>query len=310
MENKKEVKTNVSPFAVRSGEVKIFAGSDKQISINDVMYKVNIGQIDDISFKILQIVSKFENVSTKQISDSLKLFYNIELKPERLTRKLENLINNRIITRYYFSDGKQESNYRVFALEKNGKYLLRSMEIETNWQPTDNARPVYLMKKRLATNQMVLAYKQKVKSFVDFELRPTIKCKVLRRNFKPNANIDLKYKDNNIRFTIEVVRRNEGWENKLLEKMKLYESFYHNFTNGDSGYIIFPQLIFLCEDFNHMVETFKVLTKTKLINNVKFYFTTDLVQTMPNLSKSLCSFEINPETNKFNIKNLDLPLLG
>ena len=33
------------------------------------------------------------------------------------------------------------------------------------WQPTDNVKPVALIKKRLAGNQTVLAYLRKVKAF-------------------------------------------------------------------------------------------------------------------------------------------------
>ena len=33
-------------------------------------------------------------------------------------------------------------------MEKMGKYLLNSKEIECKWQPTDNTKPIEMLKKR------------------------------------------------------------------------------------------------------------------------------------------------------------------
>ena len=47
----------------------------------------------------------------------------------------------------------------IYCMEKMGKYLLNSRGIECKWQPTDNTRPVAMIKKRLAANLVLIAYK-------------------------------------------------------------------------------------------------------------------------------------------------------
>ncbi len=69
------------------------------------------------------------------------------------------------MTRYYFDSEDGKGIYRIYCLEKMGKYLLNSRNIESNWQPTDNTKPVPMIKKRLAGNQTMIAYLRKVKAF-------------------------------------------------------------------------------------------------------------------------------------------------
>jgi hypothetical protein len=76
----------------------------------------------------------------------------------------------KILTRYYFTSEEGKGIYRVYCMEKMGKYLLNSKEVECKWQPTDNTKPVALMKKRLAGNQVIIAYMRKSKNF-DFYIR-------------------------------------------------------------------------------------------------------------------------------------------
>ena len=48
-----EIKTKISPFAMREGEIKKFAGKDGFVSINQIISRINNGQINDVHFKIL-----------------------------------------------------------------------------------------------------------------------------------------------------------------------------------------------------------------------------------------------------------------
>ena len=56
-------------------------------------------------------------------------------------------------------------------MEKMAKYLLNSREIDCKWQPSDNAKPVDMIKKKLAGNQLLIAYMRKVKSFTGYQLK-------------------------------------------------------------------------------------------------------------------------------------------
>ena len=54
-----QIKAEVSPFAIREGEIKVFDGKDGYVSMNQIINKINLGHITDIHFKILEIVNEF-----------------------------------------------------------------------------------------------------------------------------------------------------------------------------------------------------------------------------------------------------------
>ena len=303
-----DIKTTVSPFAIRKGEIKVFDGKDGYVSMNQILQKINQGQINELHFRIIELVNKFEFLTSRQILQLLEL-EKVEIgSQDKLNKRLEQLIKCKILTRYYFTSKEGNSIYRVYALEKMGKYLLNSREINCKWQPSDNAKPVEMMKKKLAGNQLVIAYMKKVKSFKSFELKPEMKAKLNSKIFKPVAKIVFDYEGKNINFVYEAIRRDEGYEQKLVERMKLWQDFYENFITGDSGFDSIPQLVFLCEDNKHMAEVYKILFINKIkIDKINFYYTTDLKQNEEKLDKSLFSFIY--EDNQFKLKNIEAKIL-
>ena len=304
-----EIKTKESPFRMRDGEIKVFDGKDGYVSMNQIVQKINLGHINDIHFKILDLINKFEFLTSRQMYQLLK-YQNADIKnQDKLNDKLDQLIRSKILTRYYFTSPEGSGIYRVYCMEKMGKYLLTSREIECKWQPSDNAKPVEMIKKKLAGNQLVIAYMRKVKAFSDFELKPQILAKMANKQFKPIATINLAFNNRKVSFVFEVIRRNEDWEKKLIERMNLWKDFYDNFALGDSGFISIPQLVFVCEDDRHMAETFKVLVTNNInIQKINFYYTTDLNQNNDSLSKSLYDFV--EENGKYKIRNIEAKVLS
>lgn len=305
-----QIKAEVSPFAIREGEIKVFDGKDGYVSMNQIINKINLGHITDIHFQILEIVNEFEFITSRQIYQLLQI-KGIEIKSQdKLNKKLEQLIKTKILTRYYFHSEDGKGIYRIYCLEKMGKYLLNSRDIECKWQPTDNVKPVALIKKRLAGNQTVLAYLRKVKAFDSYVVKPQLTAKTLAKPFKASGGSVKLTKNKSISFLFEVVRREEDWKNKLTEKMRLYQDFYDNFVPGDSGFPIMPQLIFVCEDEKHTAETFKlIVTKGLEISKIKLYFTTDLRQNKESLEDTLIEFKLDENTNKYKVANVELKLL-
>ena len=306
-----QIKAEVSPFAIREGEIKVFDGKDGYVSMNQIINKINLGHITDIHFQILEIVNEFEFITSRQIYQLLQI-KGIEIKSQdKLNKKLEQLIKTKILTRYYFHSEDGKGIYRIYCLEKMGKYLLNSRDIECKWQPTDNVKPVALIKKRLAGNQTLLAYLRKVKAFDSYVVKPQLTAKTLAKPFKASGgSVKLTKNNKSISFLFEVVRREEDWKNKLVEKMRLYQDFYDNFVPGDSGFPIMPQLIFVCEDEKHTAETFKlIVTKGLEISKIKLYFTTDLRQNKESLEDTLIEFKLDENTNKYKVANVELKLL-
>lgn len=229
-----EIKTKVSPFAIREGEVKVFDGYDGYVSMDKIMSKVNQGIITDVHFSIIELLNEFEFLTSRQIFQLLEK-RGIDLKKqEKLNTRLDLLTKNKIITRYYFKSNAGEGIYRVYALEKMGKYLLKSRDIECKWQPTDNSKPVEMVKKKLAGNQLVLSYIRKVKALKSYKLKPEINVKTINKTFKPTALVTLNYNNRDFNFIYEVVRRDGNSNEQLITRMSYFKDFYQKFAPGDS----------------------------------------------------------------------------
>ena len=307
-----DIKTKVSPFAIRSGEIKVFDGKDGYVSMSQIIEKINIGHISDVHFKILELVNEFDFITSRQLFQLLDTEkYQIKSQ-DKLNNKLEQMVKLKMLTRYYFNSEEGKGIYRIYCLEKMGKYLLNSRGVECKWQPTENTKPIAMIKKRLAENQTLIAYKNKVKMFSSYQVKVPMKAKNLNKQFKATGGkITLAKNDKSIDFIFEVIRREEDWEQKLIDKMKLYKDFYTNFEPLDSGFRTMPQLILLCEDERHMAEVFRVIVMNGLeIENITLYYTTDLRQNEENLSNSLCVFKLDKATNKYKQENVEIKALA
>ena len=305
-----EIKTKISPFAIREGELKVFDGKDGYVSMNQIVHKINIGHINDVHFAILDLVNEFEFMTSRQIYQMLEI-KGIDLKSQdKLNKKLEQLIKTKILTRYYFTSEEGKGIYRIYCLEKMGKYLLNSKEVECKWQPSDNIKPVPMIKKRLAGNQILIAYLRKVKAFDSYTVKPAITAKVAGKVFKATGGaVKLTKNNKSIQFVFEVIRRETDWKKKLVDKVRLYKDFYENFVAGDSGFSSIPQLIFCCEDEKHMAEIFKEIVMNQVeIPKIKLYFTTDLRQNEETLENTLVEFKL--VDGKYKMENVELKLLG
>ena len=119
---------------------------------------MNMGHLTEIHFKILELVNKFEFVTSRQLYYLLKLQNADIASQDKLNTKLEQLVKCKILTRYYFTSVEGDGVFRIYCMEKMGKYLLTSRDVECKWQPSDNAKPVEMIKKKLAGNQVIVAF--------------------------------------------------------------------------------------------------------------------------------------------------------
>ena len=307
-----EIKTTVSPFAIRQGEIKVFDGKDGYVSMNQIIQKINVGHINDLHFRIMELVNEFEFITSRQLYKILEK-EKFELKSQdKLNNKLEQLVKTKILTRYYFNSEDGKGIYRIYCLEKMGKYLLNSRGVECKWQPTDNTKPVAMIKKRLASNQLLISYMEKVQAFDSYVVKVPMNAKQLGKQFKATGGkVTLGKNGKTIDFIFEVIRREDDWQKKLSDKMKLYKDFYENFVPMDSGFKTLPQLILLCEDEKHMAKAFREIVINKLeIDKINLYYTTDLRQNEKTLQNSLVEFKLDSTTNKYKMENADIKLLG
>ena len=305
-----QIKAQVSPFAIREGEIKTFDGKDGYVSMNQIVHKINIGHITDIHFAILDLVNEFEFITSRQLYQMLGIKGIDPKSQDKLNNKLDALVKSKILTRYYFTSDEGKGIYRIYCLEKMGKYLLTSKETECKWQPSDNTKPVPMIKKRLAGNQVLIAYLRKVKAFDSYVVKPALTAKTVGKIFKATGGaVKLTKNGKSIQFLFEVFRRETDWQKKLVEKMNLYKDFYENFVPGDSGFAGIPQLIFVCEDEKHMAECFREIITNKVeIPQIKMLFTTDLRQNEETLANTLVEFKL--VDGKYKMENVELKLIG
>ena len=305
-----QIKAQVSPFAIREGEIKTFDGKDGYVSMNQIVHKINIGHITDIHFEILDLVNEFEFITSRQLFQMLQIKGIDPKSQDKLNNKLDALVKSKILTRYYFTSDEGKGIYRIYCLEKMGKSLLTSKEIDCKWQPSDNTKPVPMIKKRLAGNQVLIAYLRKVKAFDSYIVKPALTAKTVGKVFKATGGaVKLTKNGKSIQFLFEVFRRENDWQKKLVEKMNLYKDFYENFVPGDSGFAGIPQLIFVCEDEKHMAECFKEIITNKVeIPQIKMLFTTDLRQNEETLANTLVEFKL--VDGKYKMENVELKLIG
>ena len=305
------IKAPKSPFAMRENEIKVFDGKDGYASIDRVVNKIDMGVINELHFQILEIINEFNFITSRQIYMLLKMRGEELKSQDKLNKKLEDLIKTKVITRYYFESSEGKGIYRVYCLDKNGKYLLQSRGIKTEWQITDNTKPVYMIKKRLAGNQAIIAYMQKVAAYRGHFVNVNLFAK--RQNTKFSASggqVVLVKNDIKVDIIFEVVRRNPGWEEKFMEKMKLFENFYKNFQAKDCGFDKKPQLIIIGEDDNHLVEIFKNLMRVQAdLEGIEVFYTTDLRQLEEDLETSLIAFRLNEQTGRYQKEIIQTPLL-
>lgn len=301
MINDNEIKATKSPFAMRPNEEKVFDGKAGYSSINQAVFMVDMGYVHELHFEMLELISKFEFITSRQIYQLLQI-KGIEVKDQnKVNARLENLIKARAVSRYYFKSDEGNGIYRVYCLEKAGKFLLNSREIRTDWVPTNNTRPVYLIKKRLAGNQVIIAYLMKAKYFQNYVVDPVLTAKRQNMRFKVSGGVVTLNKQGKVKdFMFEAVRREPGWEERFLTKMSLYTEFYEYFNIRDSGFEAPPQLVLVGEDDQHLVEIFKLMVKNKVVlKDCNPLYTTDLRQLDETLEKSLISFNYNEEKGKY-----------
>ena len=315
MVNDKQVKTAVSPFAVRENEVKVFDGKEGFASINQVVFKMDMGYINESHIKALEVVNEFGFITSRQCTQILDLRGKIndieeDKKQTRVAKWLEDLTKSKVISRYYFQSDSGKSSYRVYSMDKIATYILKQRNIPTAWQPTDNTKPAYAVKRKLAGNQVIIAYMQKVAAFKSTNPNLLLYSKKYNVKFKPTGGlVVLKNSTDDENFVFEVVRRNEDWRNMFAEKVQLYSDFFENFTKNDAGFYNPPRIIFVGEDIQHTAEMFRIIKKvSSYLKDEDMYFTTELKHLDEDLTKSISVFELDADTKKYKavIKELDV----
>lgn len=296
-----EIQASESPFKMIKGEKKIFDGYDGYVSINQVVSKIQRDHLGELEYDILGIVNKYEYVTSRQIHHLLSLKGYEFNNTKKLSRKLDQMLKGKLLSRCYFSTFEEQSAYKVYSLEKNGKYLLEARNIESNWKTTDNTKTVGSIKRRLAANQMLLAHILKNKTYAKDESSFEIVSKQYNRKLVTKGIIAFENKKTKEKrsFLIEALRR-DGDEEDLQTRLKIYSEFFKTQAKAEN-----IELVMVCEDKKHMAEVYKEILVNKIeLENI--YFTYDLIQLEPEIEKSLFEFKIKDKEIDVQTATIDV----
>lgn len=276
---------------------------------------MDMGYINESHIRALEVVNEFGFVTSRQVTQILDIRGKLndieeDRKQNKVAKWLEDLTKSKVIARYYFQSESGKSSYRAYCIDKIATYILKQRNIPTSWQPTDNTKPAYAVKRKLAGNQIIIAYMQKVAAFSSSNPNVLLYSKKYNVKFKPTGGlIVLKEGANELNYIFEVVRRNDDWQNMFAEKVQLYSDFYENFARNDAGFYDKPQLVCVGEDIQHIAEMFRIIKKVGMIlNDEEMYFTTELKHLDENLENAINVFELDPDTKKYKlvVKHLDI----
>ena len=127
-----EIKATVSPFAIRPGEIKVFDGKDGYVSMNQIIQKINVGHINDLHFRIMEIVNEYEFITSRQLFKLLEK-EKFELKSQdKLNNKLSLFFMKTLIFSLIFEKFSKYSISSEFLLSQF-KSLLKIITLSLNF---------------------------------------------------------------------------------------------------------------------------------------------------------------------------------
>ena len=69
------IKAPKSPFAMRENEIKVFDGKEGFASINQVVFKMDMGYINEYHIKALEVVNEFGFITSRQVTQILEVTF-------------------------------------------------------------------------------------------------------------------------------------------------------------------------------------------------------------------------------------------
>ena len=139
-----------SPFVIVQGEQREIEhfGND-YVSIYQIIFDVKHNYINEIHYKILEIVNKHRYVTSKQITDIMN-YYKFDTTQERIKRAMKICLKKQLLERCFFANNGGCSSYKVYSLGKNGADLLRYRGNKSYWNPLESVEKPDKIKKVLA----------------------------------------------------------------------------------------------------------------------------------------------------------------
>lgn len=328
-----EIRVAKSPFSAYPGEVKVYDGRLKKLDEWYVLTAVNRGDITGIDFEIMEAVAELEFATSRMVTQYLNL-KNINAEQGAVSNRLKYMTKLTLLTRFKIIKDYKDSedsidkteydeeneldveekadskdvNTRYFCLDIRGNKLLRSREKEPVWMSTDNTRPIDIMKRILARNQVLLTLRKNLNNVEKYVKNPKLR-NIFNETVRSDLSVTLKNASGNSEGLIfEIVRNYDGCMERALDHLAILNTYIENFSPMPN-LLTPPKVIVVGEDDRHLFEIYKNMIARKISPSF-VSFTSDLRLISKELSQSLIQFNIvlHEGKNKPKITELDFEL--
>lgn len=274
----------------------IFAIYDKEMrKINKNENKMLIiKNLSEVEKYIISIINNFKVVTFSQIISIINIEerkYTIDIVKKSIIK----LLNNNFIES---SDVYSEEGIKQFTLYYIlNKTYINEEEIINNYKNKN----LIEIKKRLMGNEIIISFLRKLNNnIIDYEIDTKLISKRFSKMFiVEGANINIQKKDKKFNILYEIVRKEKDWKKKIVNKLKLYKSFYDELIINSKKILIFPQLVLVCEDDEHVKELIEEIIKEKcIISKLKLYISTDYM-IKNDILNSIIEIKIDEKNNRY-----------
>lgn len=264
-ENKK------SPFSIYPGDSHKLILPLKRTSQAEVDYLLDIGFIGDIENAILTIANNLIYFTSHQVHQLLELAgIRVDFKKiQYILKRLKDKSFLRQIEFFSENNSEKKSSFKAYTLGQHGAGIFFARGSKARLQGYIKEMPTANIKKALAANQLLIAVMQSTTASFESLLCVFDKNDSKDNIIRPQAIL----KSNNETYFIECTRRTDGWVEDFKERLVRYKKVIDHYDTLNVKLSKVPSMIFIAEDFKHMLEIQKL---TAQYNDIIKLFTYDL----------------------------------
>lgn len=264
-ENKK------SPFSIYPGDSHKLILPLKRTSQAEVDYLLDIGFIGDIENAILTIANNLIYFTSHQVHQLLELAgIRVDFKKiQYILKRLKDKSFLRQIEFFSENNSEKKSSFKAYTLGQHGAGIFFARGSKARLQGYIKEMPTANIKKALAANQLLIAVMQSTNASFESLICVFDKNDSKDNIIRPQAILQ----SNNETYFIECTRRTDGWVEDFKERLVRYKKVIDHYDTLNVKLSKVPSMIFIAEDFKHMLEIQKL---TAQYNDIIKLFTYDL----------------------------------
>lgn len=246
-----------------------FYQETEQMPYPAVINNVATNHITPLDMHIICIVATFTFVTTKQITDCLRLL-EIMFSETMVKSSVERLARHQMLRMSRFGvDAEHCCKFYVYSLNKNGADIAKVRGISSSYSPMQPATAPADMKRILVQNQAWLAF---IKSGLKLDYLKRSELITSKDEKTAVVRPSLAFSIDHEPMFIEIVRKGDFWEHYLRDKLARYKALLDNWASNSWGLDNRPLLILNGENEEH---NRRILVIASDIGLEDLYFTED-----------------------------------